>query len=99
MGPLLTQVTSMHITGLPRAFGARNDNKYALLYSNFLVPKAGLEPAQLAPPPPQDGVSTNFTTSASKLDHITGPGKGWAQRFKGGNRNSPFKNPHREMGT
>jgi hypothetical protein len=30
----------------------------------FMVPKAGLEPAQLAPPPPQGGVSTNFTTSA-----------------------------------
>jgi hypothetical protein len=29
-----------------------------------MVPKAGLEPAWLAPPPPQDGVSTNFTTSA-----------------------------------
>ncbi len=29
-----------------------------------MVPMAGLEPAQLAPPPPQDGVSTNFTTSA-----------------------------------
>jgi hypothetical protein len=24
------------------------------------VPKAGLEPAQVAPPPPQDGVSTKF---------------------------------------
>ena len=29
-----------------------------------MVPKAGLEPAQLSPPPPQDGVSTNSTTSA-----------------------------------
>lgn len=29
-----------------------------------MVPKAGLEPARLAPPPPQDGVSTNSTTSA-----------------------------------
>jgi len=28
------------------------------------VPMAGLEPAQLAPLPPQDSVSTNFTTSA-----------------------------------
>ena len=25
-----------------------------------LVPKAGLEPAQVSPPPPQDGVSTKF---------------------------------------
>jgi hypothetical protein len=29
-----------------------------------MVPKIGLEPIRLAPPPPQDGVSTNFTTSA-----------------------------------
>jgi hypothetical protein len=28
------------------------------------VPKAGLEPAQLSPLPPQDSVSTNFTTWA-----------------------------------
>jgi hypothetical protein len=30
----------------------------------FLVPTARLELAQLAPLPPQDSVSTNFTTSA-----------------------------------
>ncbi len=29
-----------------------------------MVPTVGLEPTQLAPPPPQDGVSTNSTTSA-----------------------------------
>jgi hypothetical protein len=29
-----------------------------------LVPMAGLEPARLAPLPPQDSVSTNSTTSA-----------------------------------
>ena len=29
-----------------------------------MVPKAGLEPARLAPLPPQDSVSTNSTTSA-----------------------------------
>src|SRR5262245_7481219 len=28
------------------------------------MPKAGLEPARLATPPPQDGVSANSTTSA-----------------------------------
>ena len=32
----------------------------------FLVPTARLELAQLAPLPPQDSVSTNFTTSASR---------------------------------
>jgi hypothetical protein len=36
-----------------------------------LVPMAGLEPAQLSPPPPQDGVSTNSTTSAQSQD-VTG---------------------------
>lgn len=30
----------------------------------YMVPKAGFEPAQVSPPPPQDGVSTNSTTSA-----------------------------------
>ncbi len=30
-----------------------------------VVPTAGLEPARLAPLPPQDSVSTNSTTSAS----------------------------------
>ena len=34
---------------------------------NNLVPKAGLEPARLAAPPPQDGVSANSTTSAFEL--------------------------------
>lgn len=29
-----------------------------------MVPMAGVEPAQLAPLPPQGSVSTNFTTSA-----------------------------------
>ena len=32
--------------------------------AHFLVPTARLELAQLAPLPPQDSVSTNFTTSA-----------------------------------
>jgi hypothetical protein len=31
-----------------------------------MVPKAGLEPARLAPLPPQDSVSTNSTTSAQR---------------------------------
>jgi hypothetical protein len=30
----------------------------------FPVPRTGLEPAHLAAPPPQSGVSTNFTTWA-----------------------------------
>lgn len=33
----------------------------------YVVPKAGLEPAQLTPQPPQGCVSTNSTTWALKL--------------------------------
>src|SRR5690554_396488 len=33
--------------------------------SSNMVPGAGLEPAQLSLPPPQDGVSTSFTTRAT----------------------------------
>jgi hypothetical protein len=32
-----------------------------------MVPKAGLEPAQLSPLPPQDSVSTNSTTWAYNI--------------------------------
>lgn len=35
-------------------------------HEEFLVPTARLELAQLSPLPPQDSVSTNFTTSASQ---------------------------------
>ena len=42
----------------------RGDIDLRLVKHADLVPKAGLEPARLAPPPPQDGVSTNSTTSA-----------------------------------
>ncbi|KTD78165.1 hypothetical protein Lstg_1446 [Legionella steigerwaltii] len=35
-----------------------------------MVPKAGLEPARLSPPPPQDGVSTNSTTSAYSFQDL-----------------------------
>ena len=37
---------------------------HLLLVAAVLVPMVGLEPTCLAAPPPQDGVSTNFTTSA-----------------------------------
>lgn len=37
---------------------------------SLMVPKVGLEPTRLAPPPPQDGVSTNSTTSAYLLEPI-----------------------------
>jgi hypothetical protein len=34
------------------------------------VPKGGLEPPRVSPPPPQDGVSANSTTSALERSHI-----------------------------
>ena len=33
-------------------------------FDEYILPIAGFEPAQIAPPPPEDGVSTNFTISA-----------------------------------
>ena len=39
-------------------------HREANLHAICLVPRAGLEPAQLSPLPPQDSVSTNFTTWA-----------------------------------
>src|SRR5688572_24092662 len=41
----------------------------------YVVPTVGLEPTQLSPPPPQDGVSTNSTTSAAD-DHYSGKSSG-----------------------
>ncbi len=38
-----------------------------LLIAALMVPMVGLEPTRLSPPPPQDGVSTNSTTSAKLL--------------------------------
>src|SRR5690606_19751728 len=40
--------------------------------SSNMVPGAGLEPAQLSLPPPQDGVSTSFTTRASFFTRVRG---------------------------
>ena len=36
------------------------------MYQTFFVPTTGFEPAHLMAPPPQDGMSTNFTTWAFK---------------------------------
>ena len=41
-----------------------------------IVPKAGLEPAQLSPHAPETCVSTNFTTSAKTQDPIRVPLQG-----------------------
>ena len=35
-----------------------------------MVPKAGFEPARIAPPPPQDGASTNSATWALTLKEL-----------------------------
>ncbi len=40
-----------------------------------LVPTAGVEPARLAPLPPQDSVSTNSTTSAKASIFFDNPDK------------------------
>ena len=42
----------------------RRQRRGAEIAKRFMVPKAGLEPARLAPLPPQDSVSTNSTTWA-----------------------------------
>ena len=42
-------------------------------YNIDMVPKAGLEPAQLTPLPPQDSVSTNSTTWAMSLFRVETP--------------------------
>ncbi len=39
---------------------------FDMLVTQMLVPTARLELAQLSPLPPQDSVSTNFTTSARR---------------------------------
>ena len=52
-------------------------NSPARLSKTKTMPKAGLEPARLAAPPPQDGVSANSTTSAIAYFVFVGaPGAG-----------------------
>ena len=52
---------------------ARETKNPAGIWSGFFVPKAGLEPAQLAPHAPETCVSTNSTTSAI-LNLVPGTG-------------------------
>src|SRR5215475_14457384 len=48
------------------------------------MPKAGLEPARLAAPPPQDGVSANSTTSARCVSDLRGrKARGYVYFFSG----------------
>ena len=47
-----------------------------------MVPKTGFEPAREVPPPPQDGVSTNSTTSALRKVYLfTGAAGGITGNF------------------
>ncbi len=58
MEPSINAVLYKSCTGRPRLA----ELSYFELFT--IMPKAGLEPARLAAPPPQDGVSANSTTSA-----------------------------------
>ena len=49
---------------LRRTTDSQNQNLAALQLPNLMVPTVRLELTQLSPLPPQDSVSTNFTTSA-----------------------------------
>ncbi len=46
-------------------FGVLHKKSPSVPEGLFLVPTTGFEPAHLLAPPPQDGVSTNFTTWAA----------------------------------
>ena len=54
----------------PRILGIKKARLISRAF--YLVPKAGLEPARPKSPPPQDGVSTNSTTSAKSLINYLG---------------------------
>jgi hypothetical protein len=58
---------SFSISKLSSSARKKNGTPQTAVYRSCLVPTAGLEPARLAPLPPQDSVSTNFTTSAWDL--------------------------------
>ena len=46
------------------SFAKKRPSELVILKAHTFMPKAGFEPARLAAPPPQDGVSANSTTSA-----------------------------------
>ena len=49
---------------LKKRFKDLNQKKSSASLNFLIVPTTGFEPAHLLAPPPQDGVSTNFTTWA-----------------------------------
>ena len=54
-----------HFRGQVEYFRCRhNARRTADPLAEQVVPMVGFEPTRVAPPPPQDGVSTNSTTSA-----------------------------------
>ena len=72
------RTTSGRVSGRAVATACASVNHDSTLlrpkYSNQnMVPKAGLEPAQLTPLPPQDSVSTNSTTWAKLKDSVARP--------------------------
>ena len=56
--------TSLDVPSPKKLSPARLFGPCGTLLDSFLVPRAGLEPAQQLPLPPQDSVSTSSTTSA-----------------------------------
>src|ERR1700744_4596876 len=77
--PCQDRVKRSEITALKKTMPAKHSSIWLALEN--LVPTARLELAQLSPLPPQDSVSTNFTTSALSCN----PGKQLliaANRFK-----------------
>ena len=56
--------TESHRSGLNRRPLDYESSALPLSYGGERVPWRGLEPRRLSAPPPQDGVSTNFTTRA-----------------------------------
>lgn len=64
----LKQQKNPHPPGEMRVFYMRPGTTW----DKFLVPTARLELAQLSPLPPQDSVSTNFTTSANFIQKSRG---------------------------
>ena len=46
------------------------NHRYRFVSHSVFVPTTGFEPAHLMAPPPQDGMSTNFTTWAFMAANI-----------------------------
>src|SRR5687768_13088296 len=69
-------LTESHRSGLNRRPLDYESSALPLSYGGERVPWRGLEPRRLSAPPPQDGVSTNFTTRASTAGIRVSGGRG-----------------------